>query len=56
MVRRFVQQQHVGLGQQQPAQRHPAPLTARDVRHVGIARRHPQRFHRQLDGAVEIPC
>lgn len=38
MVRRLVQQQHVGLLQQEPAQRHAATLAAREVLHrlVGV--------------------
>src|SRR4029450_9337844 len=33
----------------------PPPLPARDLGHVHVARRHPERVHRELDSAVEIP-
>ena len=55
MVGGLVQQQHVRLLQQQPAQRHAAPLAAGDLGDLGVARRHAQRVHRQLDRAIEIP-
>ncbi len=55
MVGRLVQQQHVGAGQQQAAQRDPAPLAARELAHVGIARRAAQRVHRDLDLALDVP-
>ena len=38
VVGRLVEQQHVGLLQQQPAERHAAPLAARELGHVGVAR------------------
>ena len=55
MVGRLVEQQDVGLGQQQPGQRHAALLAARQLRHVGIARRAAQRVERLLDLRVEVP-
>ena len=55
VVGRLVQEQQVGLGQEQPAQRHPAPLTARERADVGVARREPQGVHGDLEGAVELP-
>ena len=55
MVGRFVQQQHVGLAQQQPAERDPAPLAARQRGHRGLRRRAAQRIHRDRDLAVEVP-
>ena len=41
--------------QKEPAQRHAAPLAARQLRHIGIVRRAAQRIHRQIDLGVEIP-
>ena len=56
MVRRLVQQQHVGLLQQQAAQRHAAALTAREHldRLVGIGA--PQGVHRPLEHTVQFPA
>ena len=39
VVGRLVEQQQVGLGQQQPAQRHAAPLAAGELGDVGVGRR-----------------
>ena len=55
MVGRFVQQQQVGLVEQQLAQRYAAALTAGEFGHVGIVGRAAQRIHRLVDLAVEIP-
>ena len=55
MVGRFVEQQHVRLGQQQLADRHTAAFTAREVRHVGIRRRAAQGVHGQLDLGIDVP-
>ena len=55
MVGRFVEQQQVGLFEQQPAERDAAALAARQVGDVGIAGRALQRFHRHLDLLFEIP-
>ncbi len=55
MVGRLVEQQHVGLLQQEPAQRDAAPLAAGELRDLGVARRQAQRVHRDLDGAIELP-
>jgi len=53
VVGRFVEQQHVGLGQQQAAQRHPALFTTGQVADDGIPGRQAQRvggdFHLVLD-------
>ena len=56
VVRRLVEQQHVGLLQQQAAQGHAAALTAREVfdRLVGIGT--PQGVHRALQHAVQLPA
>ena len=56
VVRRLVEQQHVGLLQQQTAQRHAAPLTARKHldRLVGVGA--AQGVHRTLEHAVQLPA
>ena len=55
MVRRLVEQQQIGRLQQKPAQRHPAPLAARQRRDVGVRRRQAERVHRQIEARVEVP-
>ena len=55
MVGRLVEQQQLGLVEQQPAQRDAAALAAREFGHVGIIRRTAQRVHGLVDLAVEIP-
>ena len=50
----LVEQQQVGLGQQQPAERHSALLAAGEGGDVGVARRQAQRVHGDLDLAVEV--
>ena len=56
VVGRLVEQQQVGLFEQQLAQRDPAPLAAGQVRHRLVAGRAAQRVHRLLDAAVEFPA
>ena len=56
MVGRLVQQQQVGLFQQQLAQRDPALLAARQFRHRRIRRRAAQRVQRDVHLAVELPA
>ena len=51
----LVEQQQVGLGQQQLAQRHPAALTAGQVGHRLVGRRAAQRVHRLLELGVDVP-
>ena len=51
----LVEEQQVGVGEQQPAQRHPAPLAARQRGHVGVVGRAAQGVHGDLDVAVEVP-
>ena len=55
MVGRLVEQQQVGPGEQQAAQRDPAPLAAGERGDVGVARRQAQRVHGDLDRALEVP-
>ncbi len=51
----LVEQQQVGLAQQQLAQRDAATLTAGQVRDGLVGRRAPQRVHRLLELRVEVP-
>jgi hypothetical protein len=51
----LVEQQQVRLGQQQPAQRHPALLPAGQAGDLGVGRRAAQRVHGLLDLAVQVP-
>ena len=55
MVGRLVEQQQLGLFQQQPAQRHAAPLAAGEFCDLGVVGRAAQRVHRQIDLGIEIP-
>ena len=50
----LVQQQHVGPGQQQAAQRHAALLTARQVADGGLPRRQAQRVGGHLELQVSV--
>ena len=56
MVGRLVEQQDIGLFEQQPRQRDPPFLPARQVGHFAIARRAAQRVHRDLELIVERPA
>ena len=55
VVGRLVEQQQVGLGQQQLAQRHAAPLATGQVGDRLVGRRAAQRVHRLLELRVEVP-
>ena len=55
MVGRLVEQQEVGLLEQEAAERNAAPLAAGERGHVGIVRRAAERVHRLFDLALEIP-
>ncbi len=55
VVGRLVEQQDVGLRQQQARQRHAALLAARQLGHGGVTRRTAQRVHRLLHLGVEVP-
>ena len=55
VVGRFVEQQHIGLLQQQAAQGHPALLAAREVADDGLLRRGAEGIHGPLQLAVEVP-
>ena len=56
MVRRLVQQQHVGLLQQEPAQRHAATLAAREVLHRLVGVGTAQCVHRPFERRIELPA
>ena len=56
VVRRLVEQQHVGLLQQQAAQGHAAALAAREVLHRFVGVGTPQGVHRSLQHAVQFPA
>ena len=55
MVRRLVEQQEVGRGEQQPRERDAAPLAAREGDHVAVAVGRAQRVHREVERRVELP-
>ena len=55
MVRRLVEEQHVRLLEKNTAERDATLLSARQIRHGGIARRQSEGVHRDLDLVVEIP-
>ena len=55
MVGRLVEQQEVGLLEQEAAERDAAALAAGELGHIGIVRRAAERVHRLLDLALEIP-
>ena len=55
MVGRLVEQEQVGLIEQQLAERDAAALAAGELRHIGIVGRAAQRIHRQIDLGIEIP-
>ncbi len=51
----LVEQQQVGLAQQQLAQRHATPLTTGQMGHRVVRRRAAQRVHRLLELRVDVP-
>ena len=55
MVGGLVEQQQVGLLEQQLAQRDPAALTTGEVVDERVGRRAAQRVHRLVEPAVEVP-
>ncbi len=56
MVGRFVEQQHVGLRQQQAAQRDAAPFAARQLGDIGVPGRQPQCISGDVELAVHFPA
>ena len=55
MVGRLVEQQQIGLFQQNFAQRHAPPLAAGKFGHVGIARRQVHGVHGDFDLPIQFP-
>ena len=55
VVGRLVQEQHVGLLEEHPAERNAATLAAREPGHVGVAGWEAQCVHRHLECPVEVP-
>ena len=51
----LVEQQHVGLGEQQAGERHAPALAARELGHLQIVRRAAQGVHGHLDAQVDVP-
>ncbi len=51
----FVQQQHVGLGQQQAGQGDAAALAAGELGDIGVIGRAAQGVHGHFDAAVDVP-
>ena len=55
VVGRLVEQEEVGLGQQEPAEGHPPALPTREGTHLGVPRWEPKGVHGDLEGALEVP-
>ena len=55
VVRRFIEQQQVRLGEKQASQRNSALFPARERGYLGLGRRCTQRVHGDLDSALDIP-
>ena len=55
MVRGLVEEQQVGLGEQETGHRNPPDLAAGEVVDSGVARGSAERVHGDLDGALEVP-
>ena len=55
VVRRLIENQNIGLLKQQPAQRHPPFLPAREDAYLRVARRASQGIHRHFQLLIQIP-
>ena len=55
MVGRLVQEQHVGLRDQQATQRDAPSFTARELGHIGVPVRQSQRIRGDFELAIEFP-
>ena len=55
VVRRLVEQEQVGRGEEQPAERDPAALAARQRLDVAVPLGQAERVHRVVDLVVELP-
>ena len=51
----LVEQEQVGLGEQEPAQRDATAFATRQGGDVGVGRRESKRVHGDLQGALEVP-
>ena len=56
VVRRLVEEEEVGLLEEDAAERDAAPLAAGDLRDVGVGGRAAEGVHRRLEGPVEVPA
>ena len=56
MVGGLIEQQHVGLREQQPAESDPAPLAAGQLADDGVPGRQAQRIRGNLELALELPA
>ena len=56
VVGRLVQQQDIRLLQEQSAERHAAPLAARQRLHICVVGGTTQRVHRAVEFLVDVPC
>ena len=55
VVRRLVEEEQVGRGEEQPAERDPAALAARERLDVAVSLRQAERVHRVVEPVVELP-
>ncbi len=55
VVRRFIEQEQVGLGEQEPTERHSTALATRQRAHVRVGRGKTQRVHGDLECAFKVP-
>ena len=55
VVGRLVEQQQVGVAEEEPGERHAALLPAGQLRDVGVVGRAAQGVHRDVDVAFEVP-
>ena len=56
VVRRLVEEEEVGLLEEDAAERDAPALAARDLRDVGVGGRAAEGVHRRLEGPVEVPA
>ena len=56
MVRGLVEEQKVGLGEEEAAQRDATALATGEGGDVGVARRAAQRVHRDVERALQLPA
>ncbi len=56
MVGRLIEQQHVGLREQQPAQRYAPSFATGKLGHIGIPGRQPQRVGGDIESPLDLPA